>query len=52
MAYEIPFFVGLMKRLIGVEIDNRQAQRVVLHHAGLDFVGKRKPDRGRQIFAA
>lgn len=29
-----------------------QAQRVVLHHAWLDFVGERKPDRGRQIFTA
>jgi hypothetical protein len=41
-----------MKRLIGVEIDNGQAKRVVLHHPRLYFIGEGKPDRRRQILAA
>jgi hypothetical protein len=41
-----------MKRLIGVEVDDGQAKRVVLDHPRLDFIGEGKPDRGRQILAA
>ena len=38
--------------MVGVEIDDGQGQRVVLHHARLDFVSERKSDRGRLILAA
>lgn len=41
----------LMQRLVGVEVDNGQTERVVLHHPWLDLVGKGKSDGGRQIFA-
>ena len=40
-----------MERLIGVEIDDGQAKRVVLDHSGLNLIGERKADGGREIFA-
>src|SRR6266700_3200046 len=50
--YPSPFYVALMESLIGVEIHNGQAKRVVLHHSRIDVIGKREPNGHCEILAA